>query len=203
MGNRFHREKVAMNSTQLFVFLCLLLQSCGAAQKPAELEYPPILPLCFVEEYPNESLGLHWDALVPLKCEKVLVMPLYRDLVLNGQKHKDVLWNPFIFRPEDDIETILSKRGNREKLNRVLIWVPGYLPAAIPSCFRYEWEVNGNGKKSTILELHKENFDGGRPVRMAKALKQLLETQEFKVTPYVDTRQDYDPGALPSAVLIM
>jgi len=110
--------------TGLFVLTTCMAIGCVVGQ--SENKYPDVLPLCVTEEDSAKFLTDRLDSIKPLRWDKALVLPLYKEVSVDGQKHEYAVWDPFVVKPSDDLERILSSRGQREKVgtsDRLGAWI--------------------------------------------------------------------------------
>jgi hypothetical protein len=179
----------------IFTVLAWLYVGCSKnGGKELNLHYPTILPVCFIEEHPNKYVVDMVAEGVPfVKYDHALVIPMYYSLTSDGDTCEFTVREPFVMDSNGDVETGLKEYGRREYLERVIIWVPGYLPVAIPSTFRIVMLVDKD--KKTIKTLCKEK-NCGSSKELAMALKRLLNSKDFLIGPCVDTRKTYSPDVL-------
>ena len=108
------------------MFLDLCGGGCdGAGQQSAGYDYPPVPPICIVKDDPKVTIYDRKD-LQPARIGKMLVIPLYM-----GYEHESgtdflAIVHPFVYEQGEDIEKQLTSLGQRDKLRRLVFWVPGY-----------------------------------------------------------------------------
>ena len=170
-----------MNRRSLFGVLgsCAVLSywfSCGmredASQPSAENGYPTTPPLWIVEDDPNELIFDRKDLERDRKVGEMLVIPLYMNY--QHQQGDDFLAiaHPFVYRQGEEIEPQLTAIGQRERLRRLILWVPGYFPDGLGRTFN--WMPTINGKRLVVVELHR-CLGQEEEEQLDAAMKTLLE----------------------------
>jgi len=136
----------------LFVLYC---SGCErTTQSPVDYEYPTKDPICLIEKDPELTV-FDWTSrgrkFQPLPVGKVLVVPLYRNYTYQGGKDNLAIAHAFLYTQCDDIEIILAKYGQRDKLARLIIWAHGFLPTGMPHLASLSPTLDG--KRVDILVL--------------------------------------------------
>lgn len=148
----------------------------GAAQEPADYHYPTVLPICIVEDDPKVMIFDRKD-LQPAQIGKMLVIPLYRYYQHEGATDFLAIAHPFVYQQGEDIETQLASFGQRDKLCRLVFWVPGYFPDGMYGIF--PWVDVIKGKRMIVVEL--QRCLGVEESQINAAMKTLLLNGDFVI----------------------
>jgi hypothetical protein len=178
----------------LFLGLCCV--GCnGAPQQPTESAYPPVLPIWIVEDDPNTTIFAREDLKRDRKVGKMLVIPLYKDYRHEGKADSLAIAHPFVYEQGNDIEKHLSSFEQRDRLRRLIFWVPGYFPDGLgrtPS-----WTPIIQGKRMIVKEL--QRCVGSEEREINAAMKTLLLDEDFVVGKKIILRvppMHHDPANL-------
>ena len=176
------RENRAMFKTVLRTCTAILLGLCCVGcdrkpQQPAGNGYPPVLPIWIVEDDPNITIFERKDLGRDRKVGEMLVIPLYRYFQHEGATEFLAIAHPFVYGQGDDIEKHLSSFEQRENLQRLIFWVPGYFPDGLgrtPS-----WTPIINDKRMIVVEL--QRCLGSEEGEINAAMKKLLLNGDFVI----------------------
>jgi hypothetical protein len=170
--------KGMLNSSAM-VLVSLSCIGCDAiARHPKSGDgYPPVLPIWIVEDDPNQTIFTRKDLERDRKVGKMLVIPLYRYFLHQGATDFLAIAHPFVYQQGEDIEKRLSSFGQREKLRRLIFWVPGYFPVGMGRIF--PWVPIINGKRMIVLQL--QPCIGAEASQINSAMKTLLMDGDFLI----------------------
>lgn len=155
------------------VFFGLFAGCNGPSSQPDDYQYPPVLPLWFIEDDPRCTIFDRKDQDIERDrmIERVLIIPLYTDYRHEGGVDRLAIAHPFVYRPLDEIEDQLVALGQRENLRRLIVWVPGFFPDSIPKMYTFQPIVKG--KRVIAQELQPCLRDEQN--KIDEAMKTLLE----------------------------
>ncbi|NLX12835.1 MAG: hypothetical protein GXY44_04170, partial [Phycisphaerales bacterium] len=160
------------------VFLGLCCGGCGGMdQQSADYEYPSVPPIWIVEDDPNQTIFTRKDLERDRKPGDMLVIPLYRYFQHDGSTDFLAIAHPFVYQQGKEIEKTLASFGQRDKLRRLIFWVPGYFPDGMGRVF--PWVPVINGKEMVVLEL--QPCLGTEETEINSAMKDLLLDGNFTI----------------------
>jgi len=146
-------------------------------QHPTDYKYPSVLPIWIVEDDPDQTIFTRKDLERDRKVGKMLVIPLYRGYQHKGKNESFAIANSFVYKQGEDIEKRLSSFGQRNKLQRLIFWVPGYFPDGLGRTA--SWTPVINDKRMIVLEL--QLCVGSEAKEINTAMKTLLLDGDFTV----------------------
>lgn len=183
-------------SSIIILGICVMLSglSCGgcddAPRLSAVYDYPSVPPIWIVEDDPKVTIYARKDLERDRNVGKMLVIPLYMNFQAGGATDFLAIAHPFVYRPGEDIEKQLTSLGQREKLRRLIFWVPGYFPDGMGRTFR--WLPVINEKKMAVVEL--QRCLGSEERQINAAMKTLLE-DDFVVEEWIRLKPPPGPYA--------
>jgi hypothetical protein len=134
------------------MFLALCCGGCESSPpQPAGYDFPSTRPIWIVEIDPDLTVFERKDLQRDRKVGRILVIPLYMDYQHEGITDALAIAHAFVCQPGEEIEKQLASFGQREKLRRLIVWAPGYLPDAIGRTFPFVPVIGG--KRMIVLEL--------------------------------------------------
>jgi hypothetical protein len=133
------------------------------------------------------------------KVGDMLVIPMYEYYRHEGKTDTAAIAHPFVYQQGTDIEKKLASFGQRDRLVRLIFWVPGYFPDGMGRMF--SWVPKINDKRMVVKELLE--CIGKEEGEINSAMKDLLLGGDFTVgeavgpepppPPYYDGKMSTDP----------
>jgi hypothetical protein len=154
----------------MFLFLVVVVGCSRPVRTGGSNSYPPVPPVCFVEEDPAVGMAERLGKLRPTSTGEALVIPLYR-----GAEGRLAIAHSFIYQQGDDIEGRLTAIGSRDRLAHLVLWTRGFFPVGIPRIFRMEWPVGGREMEIVGLQRCVASEDADLSVAVAR----LVESDQF------------------------
>ena len=102
---------------------------------------------------------------------KMLVIPVYVNYQHDSATDNVAIAHPFVYQQGEDIEKQLGSFPQRENLQSLVFWVPGYFPDSMGRTF--PWVPIINGKQMVVVEL--QRCLGSEQSQIDAAMKTLLE----------------------------
>jgi len=171
----------------LGLYATVIVMGCRPpSQKPMGWAYPKLLPISWGEYIPGpydpndprRKVVCQPNSQYPTRYDYALVIPIYQNGRFEEVTNEFAIAHPFICQRGDNVEEQLARFGERDRVARLVFWVPGYFPASMPGVFRPKKTVSG--KDFLVLELQK--CVGSEEEELATAMKGLLERNSFDVT---------------------
>ena len=161
---------ILASCAMLFLGLC-----CGgcnrAAQPQADSDYPSVPPIWIVEDDPKVTIFDRKDLEHDRRVGKMLVIPVYVNYQHDSATDNVAIAHPFVYQQGEDIEKQLGLFPQRENLESLVFWVPGYFPDSMGRTF--PWVPIINGKQMVVVEL--QRCLGSEQSQIDAAMKTLLE----------------------------
>jgi hypothetical protein len=162
-------------------YVGLLIVCCGgcltAGPESKDSDYPAVNPLWIVEHNPEQTIFDRKDLERDRKVGKILVIPLYRYYQHGGTTDFLAIAHPFVYEQGRGIERHLSSFEQRNRLSRLILWVPGYFPGGLGKI--PPWEPDINGKTMIVMQL--QRCLGTEEKDINAALKDLLLERDFVI----------------------
>jgi HEAT repeat protein len=166
-------------------FLSLWIFGCSSNAEEKDYYYPTLTPIYWKEHNPDaHDPDKPWATMKELNSEpeSALVIPLYRNYRYNDLIDDYAIAHPFLYKRGTDIEKELSSHGQRDRLVRLIFWVPSYFPASMAKIFRPVLDVEG--KDLLVLELQK--CIDSEETNIIKEMHSLLREDHFTIGEWID-----------------
>ncbi len=151
-------------------------------QRAQSIEYhfpPPVLPLWIIEDDPRQTIFTRDDDDLERDrgIDEMMIIPLYMEYEHDGQTDFLAIANPFVYRPGQQIEERLASFGQRGKVRRLIVWVPGYFPGSISRMYSFVPVINGQ----EMIAHELQPCRGTEQREIDAAMKELLFQPDFLI----------------------